>query len=72
MIKNSNITIYLSERSRNFDFLLSYKNVKIKKINYDLSLIDKIEIIKFILKVIPIFINIYFGPKFLFLSTINF
>ena len=40
IIKNNNsidyITIYLSERSSNFDFLLNYENVKIKIVNYDL------------------------------------
>ena len=47
--KNTNITIYLSERSRKFDLLLNYENVKLKKVNYDLSLIEKIEIFKFLL-----------------------
>ena len=48
--KNNNISIYLSERSRNFDFLLRNENVKIKIINYDLSFLDKVKIIQFILK----------------------
>jgi len=48
--KDNYITIYLSERSSNFDFLLNYENVKIKIVNYDLSFLDKVKIIKFILK----------------------
>ncbi len=60
--KNNNITIYLSERSRNFDFLLNYQNVKIEKVNYNLTLIDKIKIVKFILK--GHFLSIYIlAPK---------
>ena len=70
--KNNNITIYLSERSTNFDFLLNYENVKIKKVNYDLSLIDKIEIIKFILKHQFLSIYILTPKKFYFYLPVIF
>ena len=70
--KNNNITIYLSERSANFDFLLNYENVKIKKVNYDLSLIDKIEIIKFILKHQFLSIYILTPKKFYFYLPVIF
>tara|TARA_B100001029_G_C15055619_1_gene454118 strand:- start:692 stop:1729 length:1038 start_codon:yes stop_codon:yes gene_type:complete len=43
--KNTKITIYLSERSKNFKFLLNFKNTEIKILNYDLKLIDKIKIL---------------------------
>ena len=43
--KKTKITIYLSERSKNFDFLLKFENVEIKFLNYDLSFIEKIRII---------------------------
>ena len=42
--KDNKIIIYLSERSKNFDFLLKSKNVEIKIINYDLSILNKIKI----------------------------
>ena len=43
--KERKITVYLSERSKNFDFLLKFENVEIKILNYDLSIIEKIKII---------------------------
>ena len=43
--KETKIIIYLSERSKNFDFLLKFENVKIKILNYNLSIIEKIKII---------------------------
>lgn len=39
------ITIYLSERSKDFDFLFKFKNVEIKILNYNLSIIEKIKLI---------------------------
>ncbi len=39
--KERKITVYLSERSKNFDFLLKFENVEIKILNYDLSIIEK-------------------------------
>ena len=47
--KKNVITIYLSERSKDFDFLIKNHNVKIKIVNYNLSLMDKVKIIKFLL-----------------------
>ncbi len=38
------ILIYLSERSKNFDFLFNFKNVKIKIVRYDLTIKEKIKI----------------------------
>jgi hypothetical protein len=46
--KNSKITIYLSERSKNFSFLIKNINVTFKIINYDLTTIQKIQIFYFI------------------------
>jgi len=43
--KERKVIIYLSERSKNFDFLLKFENVEIKILNYDLSIIEKIKII---------------------------
>ena len=43
--KERKIIVYLSERSKNFDFLLKFENVEIKILNYDLSIIEKIKII---------------------------
>ena len=40
-IKNSNIQIYLSERSKNFKFLIKGDNINYKFLNYDLSIIEK-------------------------------
>lgn len=42
--KENKILIYLSERSKNFAFLLKFNNVKVKILNYDLSFIGKIKI----------------------------
>jgi len=43
--KERKIIVYLSERSKNFDFLLKFENVEVKILNYDLSIIEKIKII---------------------------
>ncbi len=48
--KDNKIIIYLSERSENFDFLLKFKNVEIKIINYNLSILDKIKILLNLIK----------------------
>ena len=42
--KNSEdeIIIYLSERSKNFSFLIEKKNINVKILNYNLSLNEKI------------------------------
>ena len=47
--KNKNIIIYLSERSKNFSFLIGNKNIRYKIVNYNLTLIQKIQIFYFIL-----------------------
>ena len=39
------ILIYLSERSKKFDFLFKFKNVEIKFLNFNLSIMEKIKII---------------------------
>ncbi len=38
------ILIYLSERSKNFDFLFNFKNVKVKIVKYNLTIKEKIKI----------------------------
>ena len=43
--KGHNIIIYLSERSKYFDFLFDRQKIKILNINYDLSLLEKFKII---------------------------
>ncbi len=66
------ILIYLSERSKNFKFFFKYKNVKIKIVKYDLSLIQKIEIFFYLLfnSINSIYIltpkNFYFYLPFFF------
>jgi hypothetical protein len=46
--KDKKILIYLSERSEKFNFLVNDANVIFKKLNYDLSLIEKIKLIFFL------------------------
>ncbi len=48
--KDKIIEIYLSERSKKFSFLINNKNVKFKKLNYNLNIVEKFKIIFFILK----------------------
>ena len=48
--KNTTIVIYLSERSKNFKFLLNFKNVEIKILNYDLKLIDRLKVLLELIK----------------------
>ena len=47
--KDKNIIIYLSERSKNFSFLINNKNITFKIVNYNLTLIQKIKIFCLIL-----------------------
>ena len=47
--KDKNIIIYLSERSKKFSFLINNKNITFKIVNYNLTLIQKIQIFYFIL-----------------------
>lgn len=66
------IYLYLSERSENFDFLFNNKNINIKILNYDLSLLEKINILidLFKLDIEKIYIltpkNFYFYLPFFF------
>jgi len=48
--RDNKIIIYLSERSKNFDFLLKFKNVEIKLINYNLSILEKTKILFSLIK----------------------
>ena len=69
---NKIIEIYLSERSEKFDFLINDKNVRFKKLNYDLNLVEKFKIIFYLLKnkITKIYIltpkNFYFYLPFFF------
>jgi len=47
--KNHKIILYLSDRSKKFSFLVNNNNVKFKKFNYDLTLLEKIKLFLFIL-----------------------
>ena len=47
--KDQKIIIYLSERSEKFSFLINNDNVEFKKLNYDLSFLEKIRLFLFIL-----------------------
>ena len=54
IIKNNegkNIKIYLSERSKDFAFLINKKNIEFKIINYNLSIKDKINLLIDFLKI---------------------
>lgn len=48
--KNKIIEIYLSERSEKFNFLIDDGNVKFKKLNYDLNIFEKFNLILYLLK----------------------
>ena len=48
--KQNEILIYLSERSKNFDFFFKFKNVKVKIVKYDLTFNEKLSIFFNILK----------------------
>ena len=48
IIKNNSeqkIIVYLSERSEKFSFLINNNNVKFKKINYNLTFLEKIKLL---------------------------
>ena len=60
------IIIYLSERSKNFSFLIKKYNIIVKILNYDLSLIEKIQIFKFLLVNNIVSIYILSPKKFYF------
>ena len=60
------IIIYLSERSKNFSFLIEKDNIIVKILNYDLSLIEKIQIFKFLLVNNIVSIYILSPKKFYF------
>ena len=48
--KDKIIEIYLSERSEKFNFLINDENIKFKKLNYDLNIFEKINLIFYLLK----------------------
>ena len=48
--KNKKVIIYLSERSEKFSFLINSNNVEFKKLNYDLTFIEKLKLFLFLLK----------------------
>ena len=76
IIRNNNnkkITIFLSERSEKFSFLIgNQKNIEFKKLRYDLSFFEKIKILIFFLskKIDEIYIltpkNFYYIVPFFF------
>ena len=47
--KDQKVIIYLSERSEKFSFLINDNNVEFKKLNYDLTFLEKIKLFLFIL-----------------------
>ena len=72
--KDYQIIIYLSEKSKNFNFLIKNKNVLFRTINYNLNFLDKFKLIKILFKtnISKIFIltpkNFYFFLPFFFRS----
>ncbi len=48
--QNKIIEIYLSERSEKFNFLISNNNVIFKKLNYNLSIVEKLKLIYHLIK----------------------
>ena len=70
--KGKIIEIYLSERSEKFNFLINAENVKFKKLNYDLNILERFNLIFYLLKnkVTNVYIltpkNFYFYLPFLF------
>ena len=47
--KDQKIIIFLSERSEKFSFLINNNNIEFKKLNYDLTISEKIKLFFFIL-----------------------
>jgi hypothetical protein len=70
--KDKKIFIYLSERSEKFNFLINGANVIFKKLNYDLSLMEKIKLLYFlyVAKISDIYIltpkNFYYYLPYIF------
>ena len=70
--KDKIIEIYLSERSEKFNFLIGDNNVKFKKLHYNLTIIEKLSLIFYLIKnkITNIYIltpkNFYFYLPFLF------
>ena len=70
--KDTKIILYLSERSESFKFIFDYKNIEVKKINYNLTIVEKINIFYFLLfnKISKIYIlapkNYYYYLPFFF------
>ena len=48
--KNTKVTVFLSERSEKFSFLIKNPNVEIKIINYDLRLVEKLNLLIYLFK----------------------
>ena len=48
--KNTKVTVFLSERSEKFSFLIKSPNVEIKIINYDLRLVEKLNLLIYLFK----------------------
>ena len=73
--KNHQIIIYLSERSKNFHFLIKGKNVLFRSLNYNLNFFEKLKLISILFKnnIDKIFIlspkKFYFFLPFFFRST---
>ena len=49
-INNKKVTIFLSERSKNFNFLIKGPNVEVKIINYNLTVYEKIKLFIYLIK----------------------
>ena len=70
--KNSHITIYLSERSKNFSFLINNPHINFININYDLTISQKFKLLNLLIfkKISKVFIltpkNFYFILPFIF------
>tara|TARA_B110000238_G_scaffold53127_1_gene58024 strand:- start:1125 stop:2171 length:1047 start_codon:yes stop_codon:yes gene_type:complete len=70
--KDKKILIYLSERSEKFNFLIKGTNIIFKKLNYDLSFIEKFKLIYFLYtsKISDIYIltpkNFYYYLPYIF------
>ena len=48
--QNKTIEIYLSEKSEKFNFLINSDNVRFKKLNYDLKIIEKFKLVLYLIK----------------------